>query len=73
MPLSKAEGLREAKQWLRALPRAECERLLAQRQTDLRGAPVQIDKQLVRPGEQAGPPYADPYYWAAFILLGDPQ
>jgi CHAT domain-containing protein len=73
MPLPKAEALREAKQWLRQLPRAVCDRLLALSQTDLRGAPVKIDKQLVRPGEQAGPPYADPYYWAAFILLGDPE
>jgi CHAT domain-containing protein len=77
-PFPKAEALREAKQWLRTLPRAECERLAEKlSQGDLRGAPVaKPDKPIVpapRLGEQDGPPYADPYYWAAFILLGDPE
>jgi hypothetical protein len=72
-PLSKAEALREAKQWLRQLPRAECDRLAASLSpADLRGALVKkADKPVVPPQEV--PPYADPYYWAAFILLGDPD
>jgi hypothetical protein len=73
-PLPKAEALREAKQWLRVLSRAECDRLAkALSQRDPRGAPVKNSKLMVRPGTQDGPPYADPYYWAAFILLGDPE
>jgi CHAT domain-containing protein len=77
-PLPKAEALREAKHWLRQLPRAECERLAALSQRDVRGSRVKKKegKPLVpapRPGEPDGPPYADPYYWAAFILLGDPE
>jgi CHAT domain-containing protein len=76
--LAKAEALRQAKQWLRQLPRAECEQLtVALSQSDLRGTPVKkADKPVVpapRPGDADGPPYADPYYWAAFILIGDPE
>jgi CHAT domain-containing protein len=76
-PLPKAEALREAKQWLRTLPRTECDRLTAAlSQGELRGLEVKRDKPVVappRPGERDRPPYADPYYWAAFILLGDPE
>jgi CHAT domain-containing protein len=50
---------------------------IALSQGDLRGSlVVKKDKPVVpapRPGEHDGPPYADPYYWAAFILLGDPE
>jgi CHAT domain-containing protein len=71
-PLPKAEALREAKHWLRQLSRAECDRLTAALSPgDLRGTQVKIPKPRVPP--QEGPPYADPYYWAAFILLGDPE
>jgi CHAT domain-containing protein len=74
-PLPKAEALREAKQWLRQLPRAECERLTAAlSQAEPRGSVVPKDKPVVppsRPGERESPPYADPYYWAPFVLLGD--
>jgi tetratricopeptide (TPR) repeat protein len=77
-PLPKAEALREAKQWLRQLPRADCDRLAkALSQAEPRGALVEKDDKPVVPaprsGDSAGPPYADPYYWAPFILLGDPE
>jgi tetratricopeptide (TPR) repeat protein len=73
-PLPKAEALCEAKRWLRQLPPAECQRLARTLGPGYpRSAPVKIHKPLVRPGEQDRPPYADPYYWAAFILLGDPE
>jgi tetratricopeptide (TPR) repeat protein len=76
--LPKAEALREAKQWLRQLPRAECERLAqALSQGDARGSLVKKKDLPVVPAPQPGapdaPPYAEPYYWAAFILLGDPD
>jgi CHAT domain-containing protein len=76
-PLPKAEALREAKHWLRTLPRSECERLTAAlSQREVRGQEVPRDKPVVAPPrrtEPDKPPYADPYYWAAFILLGDPE
>jgi CHAT domain-containing protein len=76
-PLPKAEALREAKQWLRALPWAECKRLTAALSPgESRGPVVKRDKPVVPPSgsaEHDKPPYADPYYWAAFILLGDPE
>jgi CHAT domain-containing protein len=75
--MPKAAALREAKQWLRRLPRAELEQLA--------GA---LARGEVRASEEAAPkgravlpvvlpkgdtPYAHPYYWAAFILMGDPD
>jgi CHAT domain-containing protein len=66
-PLPKAEALAEAKAWLRGLTSKDVDRELAQLP---RGTVVE------RP---AGPtpaevhPYAHPHYWAAFILIGDPQ
>src|SRR5207244_13324665 len=76
-PLAKAEALREAKQWLRQLPPAECDRLAAAlKQGELRGTVVTKDKPVVpapRSEDEEGPPYAHPYYWSAFILIGDPN
>jgi CHAT domain-containing protein len=77
-PLPKAEALHEAKRWLRKLPRAECVRLVAALgQVEPRGSLVKMKHLPVVPARRRGaedePPYADPYYWASFILLGDPE
>ncbi|HLJ95179.1 MAG TPA: CHAT domain-containing tetratricopeptide repeat protein [Gemmataceae bacterium] len=77
-PMPKAEALREAKNWLRELPRAERDRLAAAlKHEEQRGTLVEKKHKPVvpieRPGESDGPPYAHPYYWAAFVLYGDPQ
>jgi CHAT domain-containing protein len=77
-PLPKAEALDEAKRWLRELT-AEA----------VGGALAALDRGPVRPLAQVdgpapvdrssppGPigvrPYAHPYYWASFILIGDPR
>jgi CHAT domain-containing protein len=76
-PLPKAEALREAKRWLRDLPRVEVEKLAGE-----------LARGDVRASEESGPkppaalraslprgeaPFAHPYYWAAFILIGDPE
>jgi hypothetical protein len=73
-PLPKAEALREAQAWLRALSMKERDQLAASlangelRSTESAGKPV------VRPKEEpVDKPYAHPRYWAAFILLGDPE
>jgi tetratricopeptide (TPR) repeat protein len=74
--LPKAEALREAKQWLRTLPRGERDQLAANlvdgrlRGTEVVGPVVQPSKP---PKEPDGTPYAHPRYWAAFILIGDPE
>ena len=76
--MPKAEALREAKVWLRNLPRSEAERACQTIGLDElhvpRGGPA------LPPGEKvtataSGPavdrPYSHPFYWAAFILIGD--
>jgi tetratricopeptide (TPR) repeat protein len=67
-PLPKAEALHEAKQWLRCLPADEAEKLGAA----LPGG-KRVGKTAVPPDAalKAGRPYEHPYYWAAFILIGD--
>ena len=75
-PMPKAEALAESKAWLRGLTRGE---VLA-RATELSGG-VERAKGAKRrePSEIAGTvpaddrPYAHPYYWAAFVLVGDPD
>jgi len=65
-PLPKAEALREAKRWLRELPVDQASRL----RKDL---PRSIKEETGPPREtaKADHPYAHPYYWSAFILIGD--
>jgi CHAT domain-containing protein/tetratricopeptide (TPR) repeat protein len=68
-PLAKADALAEAQRWLRELPAKEAE-ALARRLPEAER--IGTAKGVVRP-RPAGPrPYEHPYYWAAFILLGDP-
>jgi CHAT domain-containing protein len=77
-PLGRAAALEEAKHWLRELSRRDAERLAAglvggQLQGTTRGSVVALNiKQPVKlpEGER---PYAHPFYWAAFILIGDPD
>jgi CHAT domain-containing protein len=76
-PLPKAEALHEAKEWLRNLTQDEVGDELAA----LDRGP---ERPLVNPSGPANAaatttskaagvrPYAHPYYWAAFILIGDP-
>jgi hypothetical protein len=77
-PMGKAAALREAKQWLRNVPASEAlARLGVLTDGVVRGErPAREEMRAVpRPKDAAGDykPYAHPRYWAAFILLGDPQ
>jgi CHAT domain-containing protein/tetratricopeptide (TPR) repeat protein len=77
-PLPKAEALREAKQWLRTLTAAEAlDRLGTLTQGVVRGErPAREAMHAVPKTMDAAPdyrPYAHPRYWAAFILIGDPD
>ncbi len=68
--IPKAEALREAKLWLRGLTRQQAKSLCEA---------YDLDDPVARgtPGPMGGPKPPDhrfdhPYYWAAFILIGDP-
>jgi hypothetical protein len=75
-PLPKAEALAEAKAWLRRLPRSEALRLAAQVTGGVergKGRPALPQTPAVPETDKDEPPYAHPYYWAAFVLVGDPD
>jgi CHAT domain-containing protein len=75
-PLGKAAALAEAKSWLRTLPREEARKAAAALTKGVargKGRPAQPLLPEVPPAEKDGPPYAHPYYWAAFILVGAPD
>ena len=63
-PMSKADALGEAKRWLRSLTSAEADKALAALSLKRKRDPEEKDK--------ADRPFAHPFYWAAFILAGDP-
>ncbi len=73
-PLGKAAALAEAKSWLRKLPRAEAEKRAASLSEGVpRGKRPALPPLAVAPAvveAKDAPPYAHPYYWAAFVLLG---
>jgi CHAT domain-containing protein len=80
--LPKADALREAKQWLRSLTGKERDQHV--RRLGLQSATVvakasEQERGIADKTVKAGPlvrgdarPYEHPYYWAAFILIGDP-
>jgi tetratricopeptide (TPR) repeat protein len=78
-PLPKAAALREAKEWLRNLTRAEALRVAAQVSQGLERGKGRPKLELLPPVPEVTPaakedrPYAHPYYWAAFVLIGDPS
>jgi CHAT domain-containing protein len=66
-PVAKAAALAEAKRWLRNLTAEEANRLLPERAGGARGQPRRLAMVV-----EAGRPYAHPYYWSSFVLIGDP-
>jgi tetratricopeptide (TPR) repeat protein len=75
--MGRMEALGEAKSWLRGLKRAEAGELAARlaggvlRGTEKEARPLVKGKEVKLPeGER---PFAHPYYWAAFVLIGDPS
>jgi CHAT domain-containing protein len=76
-PLPRATALAEAKKWLAGLKRREAGELAARlaggvlRGTEGMARPVVGGKPAKLPdGER---PFAHPYFWAAFVLVGDPD
>jgi CHAT domain-containing protein len=77
--LGKAAALHEAKHWLRTLSREEALQRVAALTNSVARAKDRPLGQLLSPVPGAAPeakdarPYAHPRYWAAFILIGDPD
>jgi CHAT domain-containing protein len=77
-PLGRAAALWEAKKWLRNLTSAEATKRLAALVDGIpRGERGSIKAALStrKPDAPKGEdrPFAAPYYWAAFVLIGDPD
>jgi hypothetical protein len=77
-PLPKAAALDEAKRWLRGLTAEEVGGELAALDRGPERPLAQLDGPAPRdPSSTPRPagvrPYAHPYYWASFILIGDPR
>jgi CHAT domain-containing protein len=73
--MKRAEALREAKTWLRNLSseesKAKLSKLFGGVPVGERGPVVKGVK--VTEAKAGEKPYADAYYWAAFVLVGDPD
>ena len=71
---TKAEALAEAKRWLRDLTANDVDRLSKDLPRGLpagtRGVPREGG---APPAADAPRPFAPPYYWSAFVLVGDPR
>jgi CHAT domain-containing protein len=77
--MPKAEALREAKAWLRGLRRAEVLTAIA----ELSGNAARLEPAqgrqpaglaaTVPAGGEDDRPYSPPHFWAAFVLVGDPD
>jgi CHAT domain-containing protein len=81
-PLPRAQALAQAKRWLRELSRKEAERLAGELSGGLpngtgtpRGKVVPLKVVAKKPAKlPAGErPFEHPFYWAAFVLVGDPD
>src|SRR5262249_54663053 len=73
--LGKADALAEAKHWLRGLSAEDAAQLAAQLGEGVargKGRPA-ISRGEAPAAAKHARPYAHPYYWAAFVLLGDPD
>jgi CHAT domain-containing protein len=68
--LPKAEALREAKEWLRNLTAQEAAKLVSGLNAGVRGAE---ELRVPATADTSIRPYAHPYFWSAFILVGDPK
>jgi CHAT domain-containing protein len=73
--MPKAEALAEAKEWLRGLTAKEIDGKLGRLTRSDTGASPKDVLERARPVATTGSmrPYEHPYFWAGFILVGDPN
>jgi CHAT domain-containing protein len=75
--MGRAEALEEAKRWLRTLSRRQAGLLAARhaggvlRGTEAPDKPLLPNKPPKLPAGER--PFDHPFYWAAFVLIGDPN
>jgi hypothetical protein len=67
-PLPGGEALAEAKVWLRGLDAVQAEQAMAAGLT-----PRGVGEIRRAPARNPLPPFEHPFYWAAFVLVGDPD
>ncbi len=78
-PMTKAEALREAKAWLRGLRSAEALAVTAQLPRGAergKGVKARLPTAIAAASPSGGEddrPYAHPHFWAAFVLVGNPD
>lgn len=75
-PLPKVQALREAKYWLKNLSTKQALEATATLKGGVsRGSrgEIQIKSRLKADAPPESKPYADPHFWSAFILIGDPD
>ena len=77
-PMPKAEALHEAKQWLRSLTTDQIDGELAALQRGAVRPLAKVDSAISHnasssPRSRDLRPYDHPYFWAAFVLVGDPD
>jgi CHAT domain-containing protein/Tfp pilus assembly protein PilF len=71
-PMLKAESLREAKDWLRVLDVTQAEAEMKRLGLDTKSGSGRGEKKGIK-SAGAVRPFEHPYYWAAFVLIGDPN
>ena len=74
--MPKAQALAEAKAWLRSMTREQVTKLAASLAADDSRSKSAAKREPAASGLPAGGedcPYAHPFYWAAFVLVGDPE
>jgi CHAT domain-containing protein len=73
-PLGRAAALEEARTWLRNLSRKEAGTAVASLpRGEVKPLPGTSKPPAPRPVPPGEKPYAHPYYWSAFVLIGDPD
>jgi CHAT domain-containing protein len=72
--MGRAEALEEARDWLRSLSREEAGAAVASLpRGQVKALPGTGKPPAARPVPRGEKPYAHPYYWSAFVLIGDPD
>jgi CHAT domain-containing protein/tetratricopeptide (TPR) repeat protein len=72
--MGRAAALEEARNWLRNLSRQEAGAAVASLpRGEVKPLPGTAKAPAARPVPPGEKPYAHPYYWSAFVLIGDPD